>query len=97
MTDKDIVDAMKLYLVPQGTADVVILRMDNRFYRSAFINECIKDLERMPVRIAMGENPTALERLAFHVLCDSAYLDITHAEQKEEFSTDQILEYIDKI
>jgi hypothetical protein len=39
-----------------------------------FIEKCIAELERMPVRSALGEPPTALEQLAYTLLCDSAYI-----------------------
>jgi hypothetical protein len=71
-----ITDKMRSQLQPKGTADIVQLGLTDRFFQSDFINKCIDELERMPMRAALGEEPTSLEKLAYILLCDSAYINI---------------------
>ena len=40
-----------------------------------FITKCIDELERMPIRSHLGYEPTNLEKLAYQLLLDSAYID----------------------
>lgn len=73
-----VVEKLRARLVPQGIAPIVILRPANRVgieMHADFVTKCIDELERMPLRAAMGEPPTNLEKLAYELLCDSAYID----------------------
>jgi len=69
-----IADRMRASFVPQGTARIVALHLNERFFDSSFIEQCIQELEKLPVRATLGEPPTALEKLAYTLLCDSAYI-----------------------
>ena len=68
------IQTLRAVLQPLGTADIVELQMFNRFFHKKFVDECIDELEKLPTRAALGEPPTALERLAYALLCDSAYI-----------------------
>jgi hypothetical protein len=47
-----------------------------------FVTKCLDELERMPLRAAVGDGPTNLEKLAYQLLLDSAYIDLKQeAEQ----------------
>lgn len=74
--EPSITDRMRAVLQPGGTAPVVCLRLNDRFFDKDFIHGCIDELDKMPIRAALGEPPTNLEKLAFMLLCDSAYIDL---------------------
>jgi hypothetical protein len=69
-----ITDRMRMHLQPKGTAPVVGLHLNDRFFHADFIHKCIDELEKMPFRDALGQPPTDLEKLAYILLCDSAYI-----------------------
>jgi hypothetical protein len=72
--DMTVTDRMRHYLQPRGTAPVVGLHLNNRFFHVDFINKCIDELEKMPMKVALGDQPSNLEKLAYALLCDSAYI-----------------------
>ena len=75
-----ILQKMRSALQPKGTANVVHLQMGNPFVDYDFVADCLQELEMMPIRAAMGDAPSKLEKLAFMLLCDSAFIDLTGAE-----------------
>lgn len=75
MNDQLITEQMRAELLNQGSGKVATLHMIDRFFHAEFVAQCIAELERMPLRIAVGDEPTNLERLAYCLLCDSAYID----------------------
>jgi hypothetical protein len=48
-----------------------------------FVQKCIDELEKMPNRVALGDMPTNLEKLAYQLLLDSAYIDPKHEAERE--------------
>lgn len=74
--EMSITERMRHYLQPQGTAPVVGLHLSNRFFNHDFVVKCIEELERMPSRALVGEGPSNLEKLAYTLLCDSAYIEM---------------------
>lgn len=70
-----IVELMRVRLQPGGTAPVVGLHLNNRFFNKEFIDQCIDELERVANRAMVGEMPNPLEKLAYTLLCDSAYIE----------------------
>lgn len=70
-----ITERMRHYLQPRGTAPVVGLHLNDRFFHVDFINKCIDELEKMPMKVALGDQPSNLEKLAYTLLCDSAYIE----------------------
>lgn len=80
----NITDRMRNQLQPKGTAPIVQLHLAGLgIFNSDFIAKCINELERMPIRTALGEGPTNLEKLAYQLLKDSAYIDIIEEEERE--------------
>ena len=79
--EMSVTEKMRAVLRPGGTLPVVRLHLngDGAFMDEAFVQRCITELERMPVRVALGEPPTDLEKLAYLLLCDSAYIPIDKA------------------
>lgn len=73
--DMTVTERMRHHLQPRGTAPVVRLDLNDRFFHVDFINKCIDELEKMPLRAALGEQPSNLEKLAYTLLCDSAYIE----------------------
>jgi hypothetical protein len=72
-------------LQPQGTAPLVQIRLRScAMFNKEFVDKCLDELERMPIRSAMGDGPNNLERLAYEVLMDSAYIDLKHEAEREE-------------
>ena len=80
----NIIERMRANIVPTGTLPVVGLHIRDRFYHKEFIDKCIDELERMPIRVACGDLPTNLEKLAFELLMDSAYIDPKHERELAE-------------
>ena len=58
-------------IVPSGN-NSRWLQFHNQYADAGFLNECIKDVEHLGVRIALGEKPTALERLGLDILFNTA-------------------------
>ena len=83
----DIIERLRARLVPQGTAPVVLLRPMHSSgieMHADFVTKCIDELERMPIRAALGEMPSNLEKLAYQLLLDSAYIDPKHEQEQEQ-------------
>jgi hypothetical protein len=80
----DIIQRMRANLQPKGTAPIVILRTlgVGIEMHPDFVNKCIDELEMIPARAALGDMPSNLEKLAYQLLLDSAYIDIKN-EAKE--------------
>ncbi len=75
MNDKlPITEQMRHALKPRGTANISRLQMDDPFVDYNFVLKCIDELEKIPVRAALGDNPSNLEKLAYMLLCDSAFI-----------------------
>ena len=85
--DMSIVERLRNALQPKGTAPVVILRPlgIGIEMHADFVSKCIDELEQMPIRAAMGDGPTNLEKLAYELLLDSAYIDLKQERESEEF------------
>lgn len=81
--DSTVTGRMRAMFAPQGTLPVVALQLSNRFFDHAFITKCIDELDQIPVRAFLGQPATCLEKLAYTLLCDSAYIDLkADAERK---------------
>ena len=67
---------MRAALKPKGTAPMVLLRInESAFYHVDFINKCIDQAEQRCMMQAMGlDTVSDLEKLAMHVLLDSAHI-----------------------
>ena len=75
-SEMTLVEKLRNNLRPKGTAPVVQLRLNGYgMFNSEFINKCIDELEMIPMRAVLGEQPSNLEKLAYQLLCDSAYID----------------------
>lgn len=72
-----IVERLRNNLQPQGTAPVVGLRTrgSGMWLNQEFVNKCIDEVERIPAKAMLGEGPSNLEKLAYMLLCDSAYIE----------------------
>ena len=68
-----ITENMRNNLEPKGTLQVCHLHMNGHFDKE-FIWRCIDELDRMYMRCAAGDRPTALEQLAYELLMESAHL-----------------------
>ena len=81
----DIIQRLRNNLQPRGTAPIVILRTlgVGIEMHSDFVNKCIDELEQMPMRAALGETPTNLEKLAYQLLLDAAYIDLKQEAERE--------------
>jgi hypothetical protein len=74
---EDIIQILRNRLQPMGTAPFVLLRPIDSVgieMHVDFVQKCIDELERMPMRAELGQPPTNLERLAYQLLLDSAYI-----------------------
>lgn len=70
-----VIEQLRNSLQPQGTAPIISLQLRDRFFHLDFVQKCIDELEKMPLRAQLGEPPTNLEKLAYMLLCDSAYIE----------------------
>lgn len=74
--EMSITELMRERLHPLGTANISRLQMDNAYVNYDFVLACIEELDRMPLYAALGEKPSNLEKLAYMLLCDSAYIQL---------------------
>jgi hypothetical protein len=83
--DMTLVERLRNALQPQGTAPIVGLntRRAGIWMNKEFVDKCLDELERMPMRAAVGNGPTHLEQLAYQLLLDSAYIDLKHEAERE--------------
>jgi hypothetical protein len=74
---EDVIQILRNRLQPMGTAPVVLLRPIHSVgiaMHVDFVQKCIDELERMPMRVELGQPPTNLESLAYQLLLDSAHI-----------------------
>jgi hypothetical protein len=74
VNNTELIGRLRESLQPQGSLNVVGIRtrQPDLWLYEDFVSGCIDELERMPMRIALGEGPTNLEKLAIQLLLDSA-------------------------
>lgn len=83
--EQTIIERLRNQLQPRGTAPVVQLIIAGYgMYNSDFVTKCIDELEKMPLRAAVGDKPNALEQLAYQVLLDSAFINLEHEAKLKE-------------
>ena len=88
MNDNEIIQRLRANLQPKGTAPIVLLRplhSSGIEMHVDFVQKCINELERIPNRVALGDMPTNLEKLAYQLLLDSAYIDPKHEAEREQW------------
>lgn len=81
-----IIKRLRAQLQPKGTAPIVLLRPMHSAgieMHVDFVQKCIDELERIPLRIAIGDKITNLEKLAYQLLLDSAHIDTKHEAECE--------------
>lgn len=81
--EMSITERMRNNLRPRGTLQVIGLHLNDRFFDAGFINSCIDELDRMTARAAVGDVSSNLEKLAYTLLMDSAYIDIEHEREQQ--------------
>ena len=83
----DIIQRLRNNLQPKGSAPLVILKPlgVGIEMHSDFVAKCIDELEMVAVRAELGDKPSNLEKLAYQLLLDSAYIDPRHERAQEEF------------
>lgn len=83
--EQTIIERLRNQLQPRGTAPIVQLFIAKYgYFDKDFVHECIDELEKIPMRVACGDKPTVLEKLAYQVLLDSAYIDLKHEAELAE-------------
>lgn len=88
MKDQVTIQRLRTNLQPKGTAPIVLLKTlgsAGMEIHTDFIQKCIDELEQIPARVALGIMPSNLEKLAYQLLLDSAYIDPKHDAKREEF------------
>jgi polyphosphate kinase len=82
--DMTLIERLRNNLQPRGTAPLVRLRINGvGMFNKEFVDLCLDELERMPMRAAVGDGPTNLEKLAYQLLLDSAYIDLKQEAERE--------------
>jgi hypothetical protein len=77
MEEISLTKIMRCKLVPQGTLPAVKLHLNNYGYvNHDFILRCLDEIDKLPMKQALGEPPSELERLAIMLLMDSAYIEL---------------------
>ncbi len=76
MNNMKIADRLRNNLAPKGTANISTLCLSDRFVDYDFVLKCIDDLEKIEINAVLGIEPTNLEKLAYMLLCNSAYIDL---------------------
>jgi hypothetical protein len=69
-----------------GTAPIVGLKTRGAgiWMHKEFVDKCIDELERIELLAIVGEQPSNLEKLAYQLLLDSAYIDLKHERERAE-------------
>lgn len=84
VSEMSIVERLRNNLQPQGTAPLVQLHFNGvTMYHADFVSKCIDEIERMEIRVALGDKISDLEKLAFQLLLDSAYIDLKGEAERE--------------
>lgn len=68
------VEELRYALKPKGTANVCRLAPYG-MYDSDFISSCIDDIEKLHLKVMLGEPVSNLEKLAISILMDSAGIE----------------------
>lgn len=84
--DMTLIERLRNNLQPKGTAPIVGLHTNGSgiWMHKEFVDKCIDELERIELLSIVGEQPSNLEKLAFQLLLDSAYIDLKHEREREE-------------
>lgn len=88
MKDQDIIQRLRAKLQPRGTAPIVLLRPLSSAgieMHVDFVQKCIDELEQIIMMAPMGDQPSNLEKLAYQLLLDSAYIDPKHEDEREQW------------
>jgi len=83
--DMTLIERLRANLKPKGTADIVCLRPIDScgiWMHADFVSKCIDELERIELLAIVGEAPSNLEKLAYQLLLDSAYIDLKAERQR---------------
>jgi hypothetical protein len=82
----DVLTRMRNELTPEDGPSAVTLHLANYgMYNRDFVVQCLDELEQVAIRHqGLGIAPTVLERLAYQLLMDSAYIDLKHEREREE-------------
>jgi len=78
LSEMSITDRMRANLAPKGSMNVSYIHLSSNHFDYDFIMKCINELDAMQIRSELGMPPTNLEKLAFMLLCDSAYIEPHH-------------------
>ena len=81
--DMTVVEKLRNKFETDETPELIRLHLEHAFFKQPFIHECIRDVERLAVRIQMEDKISNLEKLAYLLLCDSAYIEFKQSERKE--------------
>ena len=71
-------DKLRENLAPKGTLPVVLLRPSHSAgieLSYEFALEAIADVEKLEVRVKLGDNVSALEKIGLMLLLESAYIN----------------------
>lgn len=84
--DMTLIERLRNNLQPRGTAPIVGLHTNGSgiWMDKEFVDKCIDEIEQMPMRAAVGDGPSNLEKLAYQLLLDSAYIDLKAEREREE-------------
>jgi len=85
--DMTLIERLRNNLQPKGTAPIVCLKPLGScgiWMHADFVSKCIDELERMEIRVALGDKISNLEKLAYQLLLDSAYIDPKGERERKE-------------
>lgn len=88
----DMIQRLRNKLQPKGTAPVVFLQAlgpAGMEMHVDFVRACIDELEKMPLRAELGHGPSNLEKLAYQLLLDSAYINPRAEAEREAWLAEQ--------
>jgi hypothetical protein len=66
----ELIEQLHAAIPPEGKSKR--LQFHDHWTDAKFMNECVEEVQRLIVRLALGEKPTALERLGLDVLFNTA-------------------------
>ncbi len=74
MSDRQHIETMRAALRRRGTSPVVRLQLNHAYFNEDYVQQCVDEVERV-IRRTPLEPASPLERLAIHLLLDSAGIE----------------------
>ncbi len=66
-----------------GTAPLIMLELGRQHFHKDFIEKVLADIDKIPMRVAVGDMPTDLEKFAYELLSIGCFAKHDHGSPLE--------------